>query len=194
LGKTSYTAAEAARFVKIDPLSYLTQACSAFTPYAQGRFDLALGHWRAGYLLDPESFLSRWWLVNGLVANRLLEEAEAFLMPWIKEAPGNPMPTSMFFLLHAARGERTQALQGVSEDLRSAAWQDYWLPFTMAEGYALVGEVEEALRWLEHAIDKGWINFPLLSEKDPFLANIRNEPRFKKLMERVKYEWEHLEV
>jgi hypothetical protein len=26
------------------------------------------------------------------------------------------------------------------------------------------------------------------------LANIRGEPRFKKLMERVKYEWEHFEV
>jgi hypothetical protein len=29
---------------------------------------------------------------------------------------------------------------------------------------------------------------------DPFLANIRDEPRFKKLMERVKYEWEHFEI
>jgi hypothetical protein len=28
---------------------------------------------------------------------------------------------------------------------------------------------------------------------DPFLANIRGEERFKKLMERVKYEWEHFE-
>jgi hypothetical protein len=27
-----------------------------------------------------------------------------------------------------------------------------------------------------------------------FLANIRGEERFKKLMERVKYEWEHFEV
>jgi hypothetical protein len=31
-------------------------------------------------------------------------------------------------------------------------------------------------------------------EKYPFLANIRAEPRFQKLMERVKYEWEHFEV
>jgi hypothetical protein len=26
------------------------------------------------------------------------------------------------------------------------------------------------------------------------LENLRSEPRFKKLMERVKYEWEHFEV
>ena len=34
----------------------------------------------------------------------------------------------------------------------------------------------------------------LLAEKDPFLENIRGEPRFKKLMERVKHEWENFEV
>jgi hypothetical protein len=34
----------------------------------------------------------------------------------------------------------------------------------------------------------------LLSEIDPWLANIQGEERLKKLMERVKYEWEHFEV
>jgi hypothetical protein len=47
---------------------------------------------------------------------------------------------------------------------------------------------------LENAIKMGLINYPLLAEKDPFLNNIRREPRFKKLMERVKYEWENFEV
>jgi hypothetical protein len=28
----------------------------------------------------------------------------------------------------------------------------------------------------------------------PFLVNIRCEERFKKLLERVKYEWEHFEA
>ena len=53
---------------------------------------------------------------------------------------------------------------------------------------------DEALNWLEHAINIGFINYPFLNEYDPFLENIRGEKRFKKLMERVKYEWEHFEV
>jgi len=59
---------------------------------------------------------------------------------------------------------------------------------------ALLDEKKESLNWLEHAVDRGFINYPLLAEKDPFLANIRGEERFKKLMERVKHEWEHFEV
>jgi eukaryotic-like serine/threonine-protein kinase len=58
---------------------------------------------------------------------------------------------------------------------------------------ALLGEKKESMDWLENAVNRGFINYPLLAVKDPFLANIRGEPRFKKLMERVKYEWEHFE-
>jgi hypothetical protein len=57
-----------------------------------------------------------------------------------------------------------------------------------------VDERDEALLWLEHSILGGFINYPILNEKDPFLENIRGEPRFKKLMERVKHEWENFEV
>ncbi len=31
-------------------------------------------------------------------------------------------------------------------------------------------------------------------DTNPFLENIRGEERFKKLMERVKYEWENFEI
>jgi hypothetical protein len=47
---------------------------------------------------------------------------------------------------------------------------------------------------LEHSIGGGLINYPFLNEFDPFLENIRGEPRFKKLMQRVKHEWENFEV
>jgi TolB-like protein len=66
--------------------------------------------------------------------------------------------------------------------------------YFLASAFSLADCKDTALNWLEHAVDLGWINYPLLAEKDPFLSNIRGEDRFKKLMERVKYEWENLEV
>ena len=47
--------------------------------------------------------------------------------------------------------------------------------------------------WLENAINRGFINFPFLNQYDSFLDNIRGEERFKRLMERVKYDWERFE-
>jgi hypothetical protein len=54
-------------------------------------------------------------------------------------------------------------------------------------------QIENAFEWLENAVDGGFINYPYMNSIDPFLENIRGEERFKKLMERVKYEWEHFE-
>jgi len=59
---------------------------------------------------------------------------------------------------------------------------------------SLLDAKKEALDWLENAVNRGFLNYPLFSERDPFLENIRGEERFKKLMERVKYEWEHFEI
>ena len=36
------------------------------------------------------------------------------------------------------------------------------------------------------------VNHPFMNEV-PLFGNIRGESRFKKLVERVKYEWEHFE-
>jgi hypothetical protein len=34
----------------------------------------------------------------------------------------------------------------------------------------------------------------MLNEQDPLLINIRNDHRFKKIMEKVKHKWENFEV
>jgi non-specific serine/threonine protein kinase len=63
----------------------------------------------------------------------------------------------------------------------------------MADFYARLGDKEKALDWLENAVGRGFINYPYLRDYDPYLENIRGEPRFKKLLERVKHDWEHFE-
>jgi disulfide oxidoreductase YuzD len=57
----------------------------------------------------------------------------------------------------------------------------------------LLDEKKEALDWLENAVNRGIINYPFINTYDSFLDNIRGEERFKKLMERVKKEWEEFE-
>jgi hypothetical protein len=68
------------------------------------------------------------------------------------------------------------------------------LPWFIADFYALIDEKEESLKWLERAVEWGLINYPFLSEIDPFLENIRGEERFMKLMKSVKYAWENFKV
>ena len=74
------------------------------------------------------------------------------------------------------------------------AEKDFSYSLSIAECYSLINKKNEALNWLENTVDRGFINYPFLNEYDPFLENIRGEKRFKKLMERVKNEWENFEV
>ena len=50
------------------------------------------------------------------------------------------------------------------------------------------------LEWLENATHRGLINYPFLSQYDPLLENIRQEKRFKELMEEVRSRWERFEM
>jgi hypothetical protein len=74
-----------------------------------------------------------------------------------------------------------------------AAW-DAEVPWALASAHAAVGAKDEALHWLDRAIDRGMINYPFLSEHDWHLNSIRGEPRFGQAMERARREWERLEV
>jgi hypothetical protein len=50
-----------------------------------------------------------------------------------------------------------------------------WL---LASAHAAVGATEEALLWLNRAIDGGMINYPFLSEHDRYLDSVRGDARF----------------
>lgn len=94
----------------------------------------------------------------------------------------------------ALRHEKDKALQTLTKQKREILWKDPEGPWLIAGVFALLDDKNEALSWLERAVARGWANYPLFSRIDPFLANIRGEDRFQKLMERIKRDWENFEV
>ena len=88
-----------------------------------------------------------------------------------------------------------KALQVVTPKLRAALRWDETASWLMARCYALLNDRQEAVAWLEHAaLDRGFINYPLLAEYDPALKHLRGDSRFENLMAQVKVRWERFEV
>jgi TolB-like protein/Flp pilus assembly protein TadD len=52
---------------------------------------------------------------------------------------------------------------------------------------AIQGKKEEALKWLQKAIDVKWLDYGMV-EKSPWFENIKSDPRFKQMISRVKNE------
>ncbi len=96
------------------------------------------------------------------------------------------MAAAGLFLKYALLGKNEQALNAVTEDLRTAAWWDDHWSLVMADGYALVGELDDALLWLDHAIDYGYWSVRFL-QCEPFLENLRSDERFDALVEKATH-------
>jgi hypothetical protein len=94
-------------------------------------------------------------------------------------------------------GERTEAERLLSESERicqekvAAGDQRYGLREVMAMVHALRGNSDEALRWLEQAIEEGWRWYDVVAS-DPVWENLRGEPRFQQSMAAVEAEVESM--
>lgn len=89
-------------------------------------------------------------------------------------------------LLLALEGRAGEALNKMDEESQKYGALAFWTTSIVAEIYAVVGEPEKALDWLERAVRKGderdgWFR------RDPMLAKIRDLPRFGKILDSIDY-------
>ena len=183
------------RILKIDPLNPWSYLISGGAEIFDGQFNQAVVFLRKGYELEPLPFL-KFWIAKALAYNNELKESCQLLNSVSIEAPGTHWAQMALFLLYAIQGEKSKALEIVTEDFVNTMKDDAWFTIWTAESYALMGLKEESVEWIEKGVHctMPFINYPFLSVSDPLLENIRGEQKFKKLMEHVKYEWKNFEV
>jgi hypothetical protein len=93
----------------------------------------------------------------------------------------------------ALRGDRDELLRVMTPELRAAAEWDEIFAWWAADCFALVNEADAAIDFIERAVEFGFINAPWLGQHEPFLANVRSQPRFVRLMEAVRSAWRAFE-
>lgn len=176
----------------IDPLNPFVSIFRIWVELKKGRFAAALE--LARELRETRPFES---LLEGAFALALAQSGrfdEA--VPVIRTAFGSR--TDMIARAFGAQAcaferDRAGALRLMNRDFQRWAEKDFQYSEWTAQALAQIGEVDRAIDWLETSAQRGNINYPFLNERDSFLENIRGEPRFKALMERVRREWEAFE-
>jgi tetratricopeptide (TPR) repeat protein len=181
------------KLFEIDPLTPFSHYGAGVLELINGRFDAGLKELSRALQLEENNPFFQYWYARDLAYAHRYEEAYKLFGLIGKDAPETIWAKLGAFFMFALQDKKAEALQIVTEEFKRLAKEDEMFPVWMAESYALINEKNEAIDWLENGVKWGFINYPFLAEYDPFLANIRSEPRFQKLMERVKYEWEHFE-
>ena len=60
---------------------------------------------------------------------------------------------------------------------------EYW-SYLMAAAYAMVGDTEGSLAWMDHTVRvRGWVDYVFFTRHDRFLGRVREDPEFRALME-----------
>jgi TolB-like protein len=195
LGKPSLSAPLYKKLTDIDPLSAMNYLFEGLSQYFQGNFEKAIEQTQKSLKIDPEFVYSIFWHPVFLAANNKKNKALQLMDQIITEGRLSGVFTElMSFINYALMGIKTKALNSLSNETKIYTWNDPLFSGLMPGYFSLINEKKKALDYLNHAIDRGFINYPFFSQIDPFLENIRGDDRFKKLMERVKYDWEDFEI
>jgi eukaryotic-like serine/threonine-protein kinase len=192
-GKISAAVPLLEKLQQLDPLNPLLYNLLGARYYYEGRYDLALEPLHKGNQMHPGNIRILAYYAVALAHTKKVDEAFIIIDQMEKMSRDNGITKLMLMLKYALLGDKEKAFREMTPDFQRSCKRDAHSSEVVAIAMSLLDAKKEAFDWLENAVNRGFINYPLLAEKDPWFANIRGEPRFKKLMERVKYEWEHFE-
>jgi eukaryotic-like serine/threonine-protein kinase len=171
------------RLVELDPLT-ASNHCLLGLSWSLGG-DAPGGvpsHMRA-IELDPRSTICRVCAGVALtLAGQREDAAEQF--EWLERQPQEDSLAALARRFrHGLAGDRAAVLYPPGAAERAMAESDEYWAYLMAGAYALVGETDQALGWLEHAVTvRGWIDYEYFTRHDRFLESLRPTPQFQELM------------
>jgi tetratricopeptide (TPR) repeat protein len=169
---------------ELEPLSPIVAFASGLTSYCARRYAEAIHRCLKGIEIDPTHPPLRMWCGAAYQAQSQYQEAVRELEIGTKLMEGSTLCTGWLAHAHAAAGNRAEA-QRLLQTLLDEAERKQVEPFSVILAYLGLGEQEQALNWLEKACDSYPGIFPLVLKTDSRLDELRTNPRFVKVMQRM---------
>jgi tetratricopeptide (TPR) repeat protein len=122
------------------------------------------------------------------------DEAQSIVDEYLAEQPedGGGSFTSVRALLLARSGRQEESENAIERAARIGNGYGHFhhTAYNIASAYAAMNKPDEAVKWLEAAIDDGFPNYTYFS-RDPNLDYLRKHPRFVELLSTLQQQWVH---
>lgn len=160
-----------------------------------GDFARAEGAAEAWLREAPGNWSASWYGPQPPLMTGDLNLAEQRLAAGLKLFPDEPLLISLQGMLHARRNEAGAALECVRKalDFPITFGHAHHVYHQVACVYAVLGETEKAMAWLQRSVDTGnpcWPFFKL----DPYLENLRPDLRFQRLVADLERQYTALKI
>ncbi|NJD10749.1 MAG: hypothetical protein FIB01_10080 [Gemmatimonadetes bacterium] len=180
------------RIWTIDPVMAEKLQVDVGWEWLNGHPEKALLRYERRLAREPGDRMSRWFYAQLFAWCGRNAEAIAQFDRLIAEGADDYFARTGDVFARALEGRIDEALVRMPPEMTSYLWDDSHCTWVMAESFAIAGRADEALKWLARAFERGFRNYPVLHDLDPFLARLRGEQRFEQLMATVKAEWQAL--
>jgi hypothetical protein len=178
----------------IDPLTPLFQVIPAVLAAMEGRFKEAIDAFTPQYAGNLDNPGVRLAYGQTLALGGRIDDSLPIFDALVRDLPDSPFAQLASFYASAFRGDHATARASVTPEVQEVFGSDPQYSWFLSECYALIDDRPGAIDWLTRAASRGFINYPLLAERDPFLAPLRGEPAFQELIAGVKRQWESFTV
>lgn len=170
---------------RLDPLSLAINTDIGFHHYYSGRYGEAVSQLQSVLAMKSDFLLAHLWLARALLELRRFDAALA-------ETAAAEAKVRDWSVLIAARGftygaaGMTSEAQAVLREMDALSRQRFVTSYGVALVHAGLGHKDEAFGWLDRAFEERshWLVWLRL---DPRWRNLRDDPRFAALVERIKY-------
>jgi len=174
---------ELKRALELDPLSMIINADLSIIYLYAHRYDDAEAQARKALEIDSRSFVAHYYLGAALQLTGRLKEAIPEFQKAV-ELNNDPYSIAMLAQAYARNGQTDEArklLAHLNEMAKSAEVPEY----ALATAYTSLGEKERAIEALEHGFAGGNKSYLFLLPGDPFLDDLRGDPRFEALVQKI---------
>jgi TolB-like protein/Tfp pilus assembly protein PilF len=183
LGQFDPGIAEAKRAIELDPLSLIINADCSWIYFNARRFDEAEAQARKTLEMDSRFFLAHYYLgatlqFKGQVAEAIPEFQTAF------DLNHDLYSLAMLGQAYARNGQKEEARKILTQ-LSEEAKSHYVAPYALALVQIPLGEKDRAIEELEQAYEKGETNYLFVIKTDPLLDDLRGQPRFDTLVQKI---------
>jgi TolB-like protein/Flp pilus assembly protein TadD len=183
LGHFDQAIAEERRALELDPLSLVINADLGWTYFNARRYEEAEAQVRKTLEIDGNFFLAHFYLgsvlqVKGRIAQAIPEFQKAF------DLNHDLYALAMLGNAYARNGQTAEARKVLTQ-LNEEAKSRYVAPYALALALLGLGEKERALAELERAYQTHDTNYLFIIKTDPLLDDLRGNPRFEALVQKV---------
>ena len=174
---------EGKRAVELDPLSMVDNADLGQIYFYARRYDEAISQVGKAIEIDPHSYLAHYYLGQIYQLQGHLTEAIAEYQKAV-ELDDDPQALAFLGQAQARIGQHDKA-QKILSRMTEEAKSRYVSAYSFALMFIALGDKERAIDALERAYREGAANDIITIRVDPMLEDLRGQPRFEALAEKI---------